>query len=488
MPTWTRPNRRRPRPHAGPGCRTPLPGRPARAGAARRRSPCRPQDVLDLGCAAGRTTFDCATASPAALVLGIDANLACCGWHAGSRWAAEWPMGAAASAWSMTSGGSRPRCRGASGWISGLATPAPAVRAGRGGHGARAEPAGLRARPGPPAARDGRRPRTRRTPAAGDALRLGGARDPGHALDRRAFAAGLRVRGAAEPMLHTLLQPGAHEPVGRGPDDCGGGRPAWHTRLHERAMVLYRSYLIALSKRLPCGRSWTSEVEAAIIFATKRHPACMETLRRNDNRHDSIVSRVRAGPGACCRLSAGADAAMAPLDSTPRCPIIGRRSPAGDNLEFDPAFAELERLAQGKPEQQYGKTIVPAEDPDWKVGRRQPPRTLMERTYDLRVMTHLAVGPAASGAASQGYAETLGLIRQVLADAVGAGAPATRSRGRQRPDAARQRAARWPSPIRVMRVLRYMPLARSARAGGRVAGATSGSPTGRSRCGGQRRS
>ena len=37
-------------------------------------------------------------------------------------------------------------------------------------------------------------------------------------------------------------------------------------------------------------------------------------------------------------------------------------APCGEDLEYDPAFGELERSAEGKPEQQFGDTIVEAED------------------------------------------------------------------------------------------------------------------------------
>ena len=53
-------------------------------------------------------------------------------------------------------------------------------------------------------------------------------------------------------------------------------------------------------------------------------------------------------------------------------------SPAGPNLEFDPDFGALDRAAQGKPEQQYGDTIIPAEEPDWKEVEEQA-LALLER-------------------------------------------------------------------------------------------------------------
>ncbi len=58
--------------------------------------------------------------------------------------------------------------------------------------------------------------------------------------------------------------------------------------------------------------------------------------------------------------------------------------PTGDNLEYDPTFASLERAAQGKPEQQIGATVVPAEDPDWPAIEKICVE-LFARSKDLRV-------------------------------------------------------------------------------------------------------
>ena len=80
---------------------------------------------------------------------------------------------------------------------------------------------------------------------------------------------------------------------------------------------------------------------------------------------------------------------MAPLDVTGLAPI-SEASPAGENLELDPEFGELERAAQGKPEVQYGSTIEPAVPPDWRETVSLA-EALMERTHDLRVMVHLAI-------------------------------------------------------------------------------------------------
>ncbi|MBK1718451.1 type VI secretion protein [Thiocystis violacea] len=59
-------------------------------------------------------------------------------------------------------------------------------------------------------------------------------------------------------------------------------------------------------------------------------------------------------------------------------------APCGDDLEYDPDFGALERAAQGKPEQQFGSTIVPAEDPEWPEVQRLA-IGLLGRTKDLRI-------------------------------------------------------------------------------------------------------
>ncbi len=103
---------------------------------------------------------------------------------------------------------------------------------------------------------------------------------------------------------------------------------------------------------------------------------------------------------------------MAPLDTSAWLSDISDTAPAGTNLEFDPQFSALERAAQGKPEQQYGDKIIPAEEPDWREVEAQAV-ALLERTRDLRVMAHLAAARLhVAGLAS--YADALALTRQVL--------------------------------------------------------------------------
>ena len=91
------------------------------------------------------------------------------------------------------------------------------------------------------------------------------------------------------------------------------------------------------------------------------------------------------------------DALLQPIDAD---------APSGPDLEYDPEFQELERLARGKPEQQYGDTIIPAEEPDWRaVGKAAT--ALLSRTKDLRVAALLA----RSALRTSGFADFAACIR-----------------------------------------------------------------------------
>jgi type VI secretion system protein ImpA len=74
------------------------------------------------------------------------------------------------------------------------------------------------------------------------------------------------------------------------------------------------------------------------------------------------------------------EALLAPVSADDSC---------GVDLEYgDAAFTAFDHATQGKPEQQIGSTIIPAEEPDWKSVARQG-IALLGRTKDLRVAVHL---------------------------------------------------------------------------------------------------
>ena len=58
-------------------------------------------------------------------------------------------------------------------------------------------------------------------------------------------------------------------------------------------------------------------------------------------------------------------------------------SPCGENLEYDPAFTALASTAQGKPEQQFGETVIAAVEPDWRAVSEQA-QALLYRSKDVR--------------------------------------------------------------------------------------------------------
>jgi type VI secretion system protein ImpA len=154
---------------------------------------------------------------------------------------------------------------------------------------------------------------------------------------------------------------------------------------------------------------------------------------------------------------------MAPLDAGPWLAAVSADSPAGPNLEFDPDFAALERSAQGKPEQQYGKTIIPAEEPDWKEVEAQA-LALLERTRDLRILAHLAVARLHETGLPD-YAEALQLTRELLETRWADIHPQLDAEDDNDPTLRANALLRLAHPGLVLRYLRDLPLASSPRLG-----------------------
>lgn len=97
------------------------------------------------------------------------------------------------------------------------------------------------------------------------------------------------------------------------------------------------------------------------------------------------------------------DALLAPVSS---------EKPCGENLEYDADYMAMSQASEGKAEQQFGDTIIPAEPADWNKVERLA-TGLLARTKDLRVMlalthawTHMKGLP--------GYASGLKLVQQAL--------------------------------------------------------------------------
>ncbi len=91
---------------------------------------------------------------------------------------------------------------------------------------------------------------------------------------------------------------------------------------------------------------------------------------------------------------------------------ISEELPSGSDLEYDPAYMALEADARPKAEQQFGDTVIPAVEPEWRslIGSATD---LLQRTKDVRVAV-LALRAATRTQGMQGLALgltlTVGLI------------------------------------------------------------------------------
>lgn len=91
---------------------------------------------------------------------------------------------------------------------------------------------------------------------------------------------------------------------------------------------------------------------------------------------------------------------------------VAADTPCGRDMEYEPAFLELQELARGKPEQVIGDKVKPGQDPAWpKV--RSAAEALFGETKDLRVagILHMAMLKSAGVA---GFESSLGLMRAML--------------------------------------------------------------------------
>ncbi len=86
-------------------------------------------------------------------------------------------------------------------------------------------------------------------------------------------------------------------------------------------------------------------------------------------------------------------------------------APSGPNLEYDPAFAALERAAEGRPEQAMGGVVTPAEPPEWGAVLEKGVE-LLGRTKDLRVAVHVTPR-LCSTAAAWGVSSTVSPCSEV---------------------------------------------------------------------------
>ena len=76
-------------------------------------------------------------------------------------------------------------------------------------------------------------------------------------------------------------------------------------------------------------------------------------------------------------------------------PLEGE-NPAGENLEYDALYLEMDSLAVAVPDSQMGESKIEGRGPDWKK-LRENCKSLWARTRDLRVASYLTVAETADG-------------------------------------------------------------------------------------------
>ncbi|MFG0265080.1 MAG: type VI secretion system protein TssA [Rhodopirellula sp. JB055] len=89
-------------------------------------------------------------------------------------------------------------------------------------------------------------------------------------------------------------------------------------------------------------------------------------------------------------------------------------SPTGVSLEYDARFVEMTRLAEGTREQQYGKTVIAAQPPDWRA-IHQLAIELASETRDLRLAV-LLVECQTHLKGLDGLTESMTLLRDWVRD------------------------------------------------------------------------
>lgn len=89
-------------------------------------------------------------------------------------------------------------------------------------------------------------------------------------------------------------------------------------------------------------------------------------------------------------------------------------SPSGENLEYDPAFTELEIAAQPGEERQMGDEVVAAEEQDWGDVETKS-LAVMDQSHDLRAAIYLAEAVLHTKGLPA-FASSLGYVKSLLED------------------------------------------------------------------------
>lgn len=91
---------------------------------------------------------------------------------------------------------------------------------------------------------------------------------------------------------------------------------------------------------------------------------------------------------------------------------ISADNPCGENLEYDAAFLELMRTAEGTPETVMGDSVIPGEEPNWREVRSAS-MELLGRSRDMRLVLVLTLA-LLKQEGLPGLRDGLGLMRRLM--------------------------------------------------------------------------
>ena len=103
---------------------------------------------------------------------------------------------------------------------------------------------------------------------------------------------------------------------------------------------------------------------------------------------------------------------MSVIEVEPLLAEISAEAPGGADVEYDPEYFELEKLARGTPESRMGDVVKPAEEPEWREVKGAALK-LSERTRDIRVGMILAIA-LLKGDGLAGFKDGVGLLRGMV--------------------------------------------------------------------------
>ena len=99
------------------------------------------------------------------------------------------------------------------------------------------------------------------------------------------------------------------------------------------------------------------------------------------------------------------------LDFSSLAQAVADQPPCGPDCEYEGDFLALSQAVAGKPEQQFGDTVIPAVEPEWRAVE-QMATALLGRTKDLRVVAWLTLA-VTQLYGLQGFAAGSELARQL---------------------------------------------------------------------------